>query len=31
MDEKKYPVLYYDIENMDVDVLVKIADFLILQ
>lgn len=26
MDEKKYPVLYYDIENMDVDVLVKIAE-----
>ena len=26
MDEKKYPVLYYDIENMDLDVLVKIAE-----
>lgn len=26
MNEKKYPTLYYDVENMDVDVLVKIAE-----
>lgn len=26
MNEKKYPVLYYDIENMDLDVLVTIAE-----
>lgn len=25
MDEKKYPTLYYDIENIDLDVLDKIA------
>lgn len=26
MNEKKYPTLYYDVENMDLDVLVKIAE-----
>ena len=25
MDEKKYPVFYYDAENMDLEILVKIA------